>query len=319
LHPGVDNVRRADAEHPLDFRRGRDFQGRYLFVLDGRGSINSVATAPSLEGVSIDLQEQPSSDFRLVLTLQRQDDIELFRALSLDLMSATRGVRRGESVRGLALVFARLHRWQEMLGKCREGVLSRQEIIGLVGELLFLRDCLLGTLGPKTAVASWRGPYGDEQDFLISGSIFEIKTQIATADSRLQISSEHQLDIASGSIFVAHQTLSTAGSAVAGALTLNGLVSAVSAAIPLGDTETLDLFRLGLIESRYAARREYDETAWILVTRRLYSITEPFPRVVPSGLPRGITKVQYSIAVDACESFAVDVDETVRRLTDGRD
>ena len=31
--PYADNVRRADASHPLDFFRGRDFAGHYIFSL----------------------------------------------------------------------------------------------------------------------------------------------------------------------------------------------------------------------------------------------------------------------------------------------
>ncbi|WP_369408059.1 PD-(D/E)XK motif protein, partial [Pseudomonas sp. SWRI111] len=77
-------------------------------------------------------------------------------------------------------------------------LLSKSERIGLIGELLFLRDVLSDRVGWNAAIKCWNGPGGHEQDFVVAGSIFEVKTQVVTADRRIRISSEDQLDAVQG-------------------------------------------------------------------------------------------------------------------------
>ena len=315
-HPSIDNVRRVEAAHPLDFKRGRDFQGRYLLILEGTELPPERPEVPSLDGVAVVLQES-APNFRLILTLISHPDFELFRALCNDLMAATRTLRRTESARGLLWVLTRIKRWQDLLRRSRDGVLSFQEIIGLTGELFFLRDKLLRRLHPKAALATWRGPYGDEQDFVVSGTIFELKTQLVTADAHLQISSENQLDTSSGEIIVVHQTLGIAASAADDSRTLNGLVTEISTALN-DDPDATDLFRAGLVEARYAHRAEYDVTAWMFQNRRFFQVRDGFPRLTPTSLPTGVEHVKYLVALDSCLPFIVDVDATMGRVIHAR-
>jgi len=62
----------------------------------------------------------------------------------------------------------------------RDQILTRQQIIGLIGELLFLRDIIMQAIGNRGDFC-WRGPFGDEQDFVYGEWIFEVKTQLSTA------------------------------------------------------------------------------------------------------------------------------------------
>jgi hypothetical protein len=311
-HPSIDNVRRVDATHPLDFRRGRDFQGRYLLILEGTGLLTPSSDVPSLDGVAVDLQ-QDDRRFRLILTLLSHPDYELFRALCSDLMAATRSLQRTEAVSGLLAVLARIKRWQDLLRRSRHNVLTYQQIIGLTGELFFLRDMLLGRMNRKTALAMWRGPYADEQDFVVSGTIFELKTQLTTADAKLQISSENQLDTTSGAIIVVHQTLAIDDHSADQSRTLNGLVAEIITVLE-GDPDALDLFRAGLLVANYSPRREYDETAWAFNKRRFFEVRDNFPRITPALLSSGVERVRYLVTIDSCIPFEVDVDDTLNRV-----
>jgi hypothetical protein len=312
-HPDLDNVRRFDASHPLDFRRGRDFQGRYLLILGGAKALTSKPETPSLDGITVALHSG-QAEFRLVLTLHDQNDLEIFRSLCHDLVSSTRLLHRDDELRGLDLVLERIRRWQDLLRRSRDGVLTLQERIGLFGELRFLSDHLLPRMPPLTAAGSWRGPYGDEQDFVLSGTIFEIKTQLASADARLQISSEHQLDLISGPIVIVHQTLSLSSEPTA--LTLNALVDHIKESLA-GSPEGADTFRRGLIECGYSHRPEYDEESWVVVTRRCYEVREEFPRLVPGALPPGVERVRYTVTLNACAPFEVDAKALIERVING--
>lgn len=314
--PELDNVRRADPQHALDFRRGRDFQGRYLFTLDGICVRPERRDAPPIEGIDIGVAFGAAEAFRLRMALVDRADVELFHALTLDLMAFTRHLQSSDSQQGLLLVIDRLGRWQRLFRKRRNGVLSPSEALGLAGELLFLRDCLMTRLPVHEAVGSWRGPYGDEQDFVINGTIFEIKTQLSTSDARLFISSENQLDTVSGEISIVHQRLSTSASSAASSFTLNQIVAELQSSV--GESETArEAFEIGLSEAGYMQCPEYDSAAWQL-TERLFLLVGPdFPCLRPSNLPPGISNVRYMVSLGACQSFATNGTTLLDRVLNG--
>ena len=207
----------------------------------------------------------------------------------------------------MRVVIARLRRWQELLGRRRDTVLSRQEIIGLVGELFVLRDQVLVRLAPGLAVQSWRGPFSDEQDFVFADRILEVKTQLATADQRFQITSEHQLDTTSGRIALVHQRLGS-GAGEASARTLNELVEEISKAIRERSPDALDLLNMALAEAGYTLRSEYDAEAWAPAGIRVYEIRDGFPRLTARDLPKGVSRVQYEVSAASCSAFEQPVE-----------
>lgn len=311
-HPGIDNVRRVETHYPLDFRRGKDFQGRYIFVLEGPGDKVSLPAPPKLAGIDVSTDFNTTGSCRLVLTLLDRAQFEIFSVLCHDLLSATSNLPRGANDRGLMVVLKRLLRWQELLKRRQDEVLTRQQIIGLMGELLFLRDRVLPAIGID-AVSAWRGPYGDEQDFVHGGWIIEIKTQLSTSDQRIFVSSEAQLDTSSGNIVVCHQTLGASSQDEVSSRTLNGLIDEIRTSLGAGGSVALD-FERALIESRYKRRSEYDATRWVLATRRTYMVADSFPRITPSVLPEGIERVTYHIRLEACQPFEVDVDTVMEQV-----
>ena len=102
---------------------------------------------PKLGGIEVSTFFDDAGSCRLVLTLLDPAFLEIFRALCHDLLSSTAGLPRGDNGNGLFLVLNRLHEWQELLKRRLDQVLTSQKIIGLVGELLFLRDCVFPILG----------------------------------------------------------------------------------------------------------------------------------------------------------------------------
>src|SRR3954471_21712327 len=86
-HPGVDNVRRVETQFPLDFRRGKDFHGRYIFVLEGHSNRTKLPNPPKLGGIDVSLNFDGTGVCRLVLTLHDTAHLEIFRVLCHDLLS----------------------------------------------------------------------------------------------------------------------------------------------------------------------------------------------------------------------------------------
>jgi hypothetical protein len=204
------------------------------------------------------------------------------------------------------------------LKRGHDQILTRPQIIGLIGELFFLRDVVMQAIGTE-AISTWRGPFGDEQDFVYGNWILEIKTQLSTADQRLQISSEAQLDTSSGNILVCHQTLGASSADDPLSRSLNDAVDEIRRALAANNSPVRLDFELALIEANYRNRPDYDVGRWILSSRTMYAVSEGFPRIVPQMLGDGVERVTYHVRTDACLAFKVDIDAAVEQVFGRRD
>lgn len=306
--PDEVRIRRADPAHPLDFFYGKNFQGNYIFILSGRVSGELPNQPKQLTGLDVVLASGEMGEFELRLRLIDSAQVDIFKALCANLMSATEKLQRGQDRAGLETTLSRLSRWQELLRSRRVDILSRNQIIGLWGELLFFRDLFLRHLSPHEALSSWRGSFGDEQDFILGGWLIEIKTQLSSSDRKIQISSAEQLDTVSGQIFLCHQIIGPAGKEDLQSMTLNDLVDNVMARMGK-NTAALDVFLSILIEFGYMKRSEYDVEKWILNERRYYQIGDGFPAIKASELVSGIMEVKYSIKTESISDFLVAEDQ----------
>jgi hypothetical protein len=309
----ADNVRRADTAHPLDFFRGRDFAGRYIFSLTSDSGCRDLPEPPRLNGIEVVLERVPSGGARLVLTLQEREHFDIFRALCDHLLKATAGLARGANASGLRQVLRHLADWHEMLRRRRDDLLSESERIGLAGELLFLRDVILPRLSPADAASSWRGGHRDEQDFAVGHWQFEIKTQLSTADQRLIIASEAQLDTAGSHLLLCYQGVAASPPAT-DAFTLNSLVASLATVFEAARPSAREVFDAGLEAWGYVQHEDYDQMSWVLTDRRLFEVREGFPRIVPAMLPSGVLRVSYEVLLRDCEPFAVDLQRTLSRV-----
>ncbi len=309
------NVRLADPTHPLDFRVGRDARGRYVFQLDAVAKSQLLLRPlPAPAGIEVLRDKIGDGQLRLSLVLSAISDFDIFRVLCADLLALTADLARSDSARGMATVLDRVTQWQDVFARRRAGVLSRNEVIGLAGELLFLRDLLLPRVDPAAAVAAWCGPFGDEQDFVIGDTIFELKTQTTTADRRMQISSEDQLDTATSRIVLCQQGIAPSVEGAPEARSLNQLVAELRAIVaPAGDF-VADRLEVALFDSGWDDRPEYDFERWQLVDRTFYEVREGFPRIVRGGLVQGVEEVRYRIRTADCTDFRIDIEETLNRL-----
>ena len=294
--------RRADPEHPLDFFRARSDRGNYILLLKV-DDMPEVGNLPALSGLDFRHVRHEDRADELVLELRDAEQFSIFRALVSDVMNATGDMTAGENPSGALRVIHRIDRWQKLLKRRHEKILSRQAIIGLFGELHFMRHRVWPRIGAAAAIACWRGPYGDEQDFAIHGWIIETKAQLSTADQVLKISSEAQLDTDSGPIVLCHQSFASSPSASGDAISLNDLVDRVRTDLASEAPGSLDLFEAGLVNAEYDHRPEYDQECWEPVTLSIFEIEDGFPRLVPSSMASGIRRVSYQIVPAACADF----------------
>jgi hypothetical protein len=300
--PSVDfNVRLVDQGHPLRLFWGVDAKNRYLFAYDA--AINELPqkkSLPSLFGLEVYVASQGTRG-KLVLVLQNNANWELFYALCSDLVRATATIT-DESTASLVLI-RRLQRWQELLKRTRPGVLTPDQIKGLMGELLFLRNPLAIVFGYDMAVAAWRGPEDGPQDFAINETAVEVKCQSGGSKPMVRINSADQLSPQLPRGYLVVYTLAGQGPDELGFLSLNSLVSAIREDLSATSTATRERFEDLLYMAGYLPCEEYDDHRFLVVSVKSYQLTDGFPRIVSSSLPAGIEFVSYSIRLEACASF----------------
>lgn len=313
--PGTVHVRRVDPSHPLDLFRGKDHEGNYLFSFTGRFPETAVVDLPKLAILEIVLEHGSQGFSELVIRLLDRSHIDIFRALCADLLAATERLGLKDDSAGIDIILGRLRRWRELLRTLHDQRLSDAQIIGLFGELLLLRDSFLAHLQPLEAVAAWRGPHMDEQDFALHHWLIEVKTQLGSADSTLQISSENQLDARSGQILLCHQILGGAGRDSLGGRTLNSLVEEVAAHLSESSPAACDRFLAVLIEFGYQrGLPDYERDGWMLNERSYYRVVEGFPRITSADLRQGVQQVRYDIRLESCSPFAVSEADVTRQV-----
>lgn len=300
--PATDlNVRLVDEQHPLNLFWGVDSKSRYSFAYDAPiAALPQKRSLPSLSGMEIYVAHQATRG-KLVLILQNNSDWEIFHALCSDLVRATASVK-GETSAS-AIILRRLQRWQELLRKNRPQILTAEEIKGLMGELLFLREPLAAVFGYDDAITAWRGPENGPQDFAIHDTAIEIKCQSGGSKPVVRVSSAEQLCPQLPIGYLVVYTLARQSAEDPDALTLNTLVAGIRTALTEVSVASRERFEDLLYMAGFILREEYDEFRFSVVAVKCYLLTEGFPLILSSTLAPGVESVSYSIRLANCTKF----------------
>ena len=107
-----------------------------------------------------------------------------------NLIESVIGVR--DESEGLNLLKRRFITWKKLFQKASGNDVSKEKLMGILGELTVLKEIVGPRYGVKTAIQAWGGPDMQSKDFTLSDTWYEVKTIGANADS-LHISSLAQL------------------------------------------------------------------------------------------------------------------------------
>lgn len=290
-------ARRADSSHPYGFFWARDAKGQRLLVLNS-AAVNSERQFPLLKGIAIE-----HSNGRLLLRLLEDNDREIFITLCRSLIERTRYVTPESQV--VAAIIAHLERWQRFLGNTDRGLLSEQEVRGLLGELTFLDHELIERFGPN-AISFWLGPAGHPQDYSIGTTLFEVKTRLAGAQPIITISSAAQLWNQTGYLYLVTYLIGQASEHGDNVISLAGVIAKIRS--KLVGTEFVDLFEDRLIQVGYFDHDDYAGKYYLVSAPDFYEVVDGFPKITSDAIPCGVSKLNYGIEVAACIPFLATPD-----------
>jgi len=302
--PGSYSSRRVSVKTPHSFFWAKNDRGQCCLIFSCDLEARIKVVEPRLHGIEIEQHINSDTKLNLIIKLVEDPSRDLFRTICNDLILATISISADKSGMVIKAISLRLKRWQELLGRKKSEVLSKPEQIGLFGELYFLKTCFWGRFDLPTAIATWQGPMGAEQDFGWSDFLFEIKTQLSTSDRKVTINSLEQLDDISGKIWLVHQTVAASDTKIGESQSLKELVEATKAHFA-SDAFASDGLTTILLELGYEDRSEYDELQYSINQRLFFPVKEDFPNLKRSDLPTEIISARYTIDIAALSNRAL--------------
>lgn len=232
--------------------------------------------------------------------------LNIFLILCADLVGMLLPVEDGmEAARLLA---GRLTHWKLFFQRAVNDGLSREEYIGLYGEICLIEAMLDRMMPPARVIGGWSGPLGSNQDFTFGTCAVETKTTSGNDAYHVRISNLRQLDPSGLSqLFLTHFLFDfREGSG----RTLKAAVESVRATLGSISPEAALDFEERLIAAGFAAgvQQPYGEHGFAFRHDHMYAVEAGFPRVLESDVPAGVSDVAYSIDLAAASSFRLEKD-----------
>jgi len=285
-----------------------DLEGKYGFCLQSKNIFKDIKPPASLKGISVLKRNSNHKNGELFLVLNKKEDWQIFHTLCEDLISITHKYDNDEAM--IAAVEVRLKRWQQLLRYERNIVLSLEAQMGLFSELLTLKEILVPKVGIEQSVISWVGADFDKQDFLLANAIIEVKSYRTSKSPIVHISSLQQLYSDKEPLYLLTYGLTQADNG----MSIDILVNDVYELLENKSAEVRDIFDNKLIEYGFIPELiEKSLFKFIVDKRRIYDITDEFPKILPQDVSSQILTVKYSIDLLQCSEFEVDIENIIIR------
>lgn len=241
----------------------------------------------------------------LLLTLKAPNFTDVFVQLCAHIVD--RVSEASSEAQGLAAFIASVEEWRTLLQAAASQRLSLEATRGLFGELWLgflnlIQECAVGQI-----IDAWHGPFQSDQDFQFPGGpLIEVKTVHSRA-RRIQISSENQLNcLPDERLFVCVVAADDAMAETQGALTIPALLDRTDQLLRDAGVAQSELSRR-LAELRFDRTDDvYADMHFLPIFVRYLEVTGSFPRIEPSMLPAGVSRVSYSLDLVDLAPFECD-------------
>lgn len=284
---------RVSDSHPLELYIGKNEKGYPTLRYNG------IFQPVKIVGNSIlEIKQVKTANYISILfSYTSKENFSLFYNFCEDIINQTSDYFGND---GYIEIVNRYNQWKKMFyGNSK--TLSENEVIGLIGELLFLKDYCFPIYGISIGLNGWSGPEPTHKDFSYKNEWYEIKS-INSFKNTVTISSIEQLDsLIEGKLVVySFEKMSPSFNGIS----LNALVGMVSNMIQY-ETDK-DIFFEKLKQVGYSYNEVYDNYVYNMINVDKYVVNAEFPKIKAEGLPNGIGKVQYEILLSLIEKFKED-------------
>lgn len=285
---------RVDTDHILELYIGLDEKGRKSIEMRSEFNPRKVKGTSAIEVNQYDNQKYKTIRF----SLTDEEISGLFYTFCDDLIEQTRGLIDEKG--GYNAIVVRFHQWKKMFVSSKKDFLNETQIMGLIGELLFLKEQLSKRIGLVEALRSWSGQELTHKDFSYGDTWTEVKA-IGRSSQTVHISSLEQLDSEhDGELAVyALEKMSTEYNGI----TLNKLI--VDIRNLYIDSDDRDLFMSKVALQGYEYHDYYDDFVFELIYSKNFRVSDDFPKLIPGDVPEAILKATYDIDLNKITEFEI--------------
>lgn len=292
--------------------RGRDTSNHRILVLKLDGGSWPVLRSTPMAGIALEQVVHQPATTMVTLRLLQSEHLGPFRTLCDDIIQEV--LKASDATTARDKFIARTQSWQDLMRRAASPLLSPQEQMGLIGELVVLRDLLQPVFGAARAVGAWTGPSGTPKDFEAGAVWIEAKAFGAAGRRQVHITSETQLDDSGSEALYLHVTALTSNVPnSSGGCTLPEWILDTRESLALDDASCLADYDRAIDASGFDPHHQYDAT-WSAGSVSTYRIDGDFPRIVPSAYPSGPVNVSYDLPLSAIEDWRVSPKEIQDRL-----
>jgi hypothetical protein len=306
LGPGTVS-RLIEPENDRSLFVGTAFPSRHrmLILRVNNDAVEGIDSFPSTRAVQtiVDADDKVENAVNVKIALQLEDARDVFTVFIANVAKAVLATKSDREA--VQTLIERFHYWRKLLsGDAIEG-LGPEEAQGLWGELWVMRHILVPNWG-RYVVGSWTGPSKDDVDYRLGMSTAEVKTLRGDLPAVVQIASERQLETPAGVTLVLIALLVDRHRHGTGE-SLNEMIDACLALFQVPEKTHLEdlLTEWGYLEIH---RQRYSETRYSIREVRAFHVEQDFPRITESILPNGVGRVKYSLSLDACQGWSVELD-----------
>lgn len=241
------------------------------------------------------------NEYRLFISLldDNETSSEIFDVLVEDLLSSIENAINEQEV--LEILASRFHYWSDLFKRKKEK-LDEKWIRGFIGELWFLDNVLIEKITVDLAVKSWIGPEKANQDFITENKIFEVKTKTKQANY-VKISNDNQLESDMYLVVIETNKSSEVSNE---SVNLSKLIKNIQKKINNPATKLIfneKLLELGIFPIEEA--KLYDKFSYNIQSISYFSISEDFPIIHHSAIPKSIVKYSYDLLLSGIDNLKV--------------
>lgn len=300
---------RVYPDHQLDFFIDYALNGNRELIVEVKDIVFDFPELPFFENLEV-IFSQASSGARIGITLTDEHLFKSFTVMCFDIAERSKGGRNLEESFTVALDC--LMDWSELFKRRGKVGLTRNEVIGLWGELHTLESILQSNIASDEVIAKgWRGPNGDQRDIGFNKTRIEVKTQLATKAINLRISSLDQLDDGGNSLKLALNRITPSDKG----MSVLDLIQRLFQRFAINRLAYAE-FERKIVLAGPSAEQEICKEKFELDERLIYEVAKNFPRLTLSNVPVGILAAEYVITGAAISSFQIDWGTLVEALSE---
>ncbi len=291
----TNSYKRIDSLHPLDIYLGYDSNGKKSLVIVVTGEINEIESTKMIE---VEITRRTDKKVNLSFSLIDEAVSELFFTFCEDIISSTRKIK---DINGFEFIVRRWKDWINLFKNPHTLILTENEIRGLLGELIILKNIMFRKYGVNKSIESWIGSSHAHKDFEIDDTWYEVKTIKENAIT-VKISSIEQLDSKTNG-YLAIVKLEQSNRSIKNPISLNSYIDSILVEITENKTKENFISKLNQVGYYYA--EEYNKYIYSNKGIDRYLVDGDFPKLKKEDLQDGIVRVSYELYLNNIIRFII--------------